>query len=73
MKLNKFIEKLINIRDTNNAGDYDVMNTELVYNVVCGEIDLVSREPIEMKDEDIILDEKSGTIMICAQDNNTQC
>ena len=46
MTLNDFINKLIEIRDTNNIGDYMVCNSELVYDVMCGEIQEVTLSEI---------------------------
>ena len=73
MKLNDLIEKLVNIRDTKNAGDFDVLTQEVVYDVNCGEIQTVYRDPVLMDDKDIILDENNKTIQFCAQDNGTEC
>ena len=73
MKLNDLIEKLVNIRDAKNAGDFDVLTQEVVYDVNCGEIQTVYRDPVLMDDKDIILDENNKSIQFCAQDNGTEC
>ena len=73
MKLNDLIEKLVNIRDAKNAGDFDVLTQEVVYDVNCGEIQTVYRDPVLMDDKDIILDENNKVIQFCAQDNGAEC
>ena len=70
MTLDNFIEDLIELRDKHNAGSYTVMNNELVYDVICGEIDNVSGEPIPMKTNHYHIDDVNKTLQIDFEDNN---
>ena len=69
MKLNEFIDKLIEFRDKNNAGDFEVCTQEVLYDVICGEIQECYLESTPMKDEDFYLNEINKIVQICAQDN----
>ena len=62
MTLNEYINNLIKLRDENNAGDFIVMNNELVYDVICGEIDNVSGDPIPMETNHYYIDLNNKTL-----------
>jgi len=70
MTLDNFIQYLIELRDKHNAGSYTVMNNELVYDVICGEIDNVCGEPILMDSNHVLVDHISKTLQINFVDNN---
>lgn len=70
MTLDNFIQNLIELRDKHNAGSYTVMNNELVYDVICGEIDNVCGEPIIMDSNHVLVDHISKTLQINFVDNN---
>ena len=70
MTLNEFINNLIELRDNYNAGSYTVMNNELVYDVVCGEIDNVFGDPILMETNHYYIDDVNKTLQIDFVDNN---
>lgn len=69
MTLNDFINKLIEIRDTNNIGNYTVCNSELVYDVMCGEIQEVTLSEIPLNEKDIYVCDKNKTVWILAINN----
>ena len=71
MTLNEYINNLIKLRDENNAGDFIVMNNELVYDVICGEIDNVSGDPIPMEPNHYYIDSVNKTLQINFVDNGT--
>lgn len=73
MNLNELIEKLVKFRDENNAGDFTVLNNEIVCGVYCGEIQYVYHEPIKMEDKDLVFDKDNKCVIVCAQDNNRDC
>ena len=64
MNLNEYINYLISIRDKYNAGNCPVMNSEIVCDVICGEIDTVSTEPIPMEEKNCCFDENTKMIYI---------
>jgi len=70
MTLNEFINYLIELRDNHNAGDYTVMNNELVYDVICGEIDNVFGEPILMDSNHVLVDDTNKILQINFVDND---
>ena len=70
MTLNEYINNLIKLRDEHNAGDFIVMNNELVYDVVCGEIDNVFGDPIPMDVNHYYIDSVNKTLQIDFVDNN---
>ena len=70
MTLNEYINNLIKLRDENNAGDFIVMNNELVYDVICGEIDNVSGDPIPMETNHYYIDLNNKILQINFVDNN---
>lgn len=70
MTLNEYINNLIKLRDENNAGDFTVMNNELVYDVICGEIDNVYGEPIPMETNHYHIDTNNKILQIDFVDNN---
>ena len=70
MTLNEYINNLIKLRDENNAGDFVVMNRELVYDVYCGEIDNVFGDPIPMETNHYYIDSVNKTLQIDFVDNN---
>lgn len=69
MTLNNFINKLIEIRDTNNIGNYTICNSELVYDVMCGEIQEVTLSEIPLNEEDLYICDKNKSIWIQAVNN----
>jgi len=73
MKLNEFIDKLIEFRDEYNAGEFNVCTDELDYDVQCGEIQDVYLEPVELTDEQIVFNKDKEYIRICAVDHNKEC
>ena len=70
MTLNEYIANLIKLRDENNAGDFIVMNNELVYDVYHGEIDGVYGEPIQMETNHYYIDSVNKKLQINFVDNN---
>jgi len=72
MKLNEFINKLIEFRDEFNAGEFNVCTDELVYDVMCGEVQDVYLEPVELTDEQIVFNKDNEYIRICAVDNKRE-
>ena len=71
MTLNEYINNLIKLRDENNAGDFIVMNNELVYDVnLCGEIDNVYGEPIPIETNHYHIDANNKILQIDFVDNN---
>lgn len=70
MTLNEYINNLIKLRNENNAGNFIVMNNELVYDVICGEIDNVSGDPIPMETNHYYIDLNNKTLQINFVDNN---
>ena len=70
MTLDNFIQYLIELRDNHNVGSYTVMNNELVYDVICGEIDSVFGEPILMDSNHVLVDHINKTLQINFVDNN---
>lgn len=72
MKLNEFIDKLVKFRDENNAGEFDVRTNELYYDVMCGEIQDVYLEQIELTDKELVFNKDNKFIEICAVDNKRE-
>lgn len=73
MKLNEFIDKLVKFRDENNAGEFEVFTNELEYDVMCGEIQDVYRNPISLTDKELIFDKDNRLVQICTVDNSKEC
>lgn len=72
MKLNEFIDKLVKFRDEYNAGEFNVCTDELYYDVMCGEVQDVYLEPVELTDEQIVFNKNNEYIRICAIDNKRE-